>query len=116
MKTVAGLFIGFVAAIGLFLFNETIARELAFYVAMAGIIVGCIVALGLLSIALVPSMAVSISSILTEISSHVPARKPAKQATPKVPSQIAWVAAPHVDYEKYEVPTYLRRGFDRGAL
>ena len=116
MKTVTGLFVGFAAAIALFLVNESVARHLALYVAFAGIVVGCIIALGLLAIALVPSAGAGILSILTEISSHVPARKPAKQATPKVSSQIAWVAAPHVDYEQYEVPTYLRRGFDRGAL
>ena len=116
MKTVVGLFIGFATAITLFLVNESIARHLAFYVAFAGIVIGCIVAFCLLAVALVPSAGTGILSILTAVYSHVSARKPAKQATPKVSSQIAWVAAPHVDYEQYEVPTYLRRGFDRGAL
>ncbi len=118
MKAIITTSVGFIAAIILFILNETLAREVAVYVAGFGIAIGCIIAFVLFAIALVPGTSELISSVLTEIHAHVPNRKPAMKVVKEKKSkpQVTWVAPSHIDYEAYEMPTYLRRGYNREAL
>jgi Na+-transporting methylmalonyl-CoA/oxaloacetate decarboxylase gamma subunit len=118
MKAIIGTSIGFIAAIAMFLVNETLAREVAVYVVGFGIAFGCIFAFILFAVALVPGCGAAISSVVTEIQAKTPTRKPAvkEKIEIKSPSHALWKAATHIDYDAFEMPTYLRRGFDREAL
>ncbi|MCK5531586.1 MAG: hypothetical protein KAI85_10085 [Halopseudomonas aestusnigri] len=118
MKTAISLAVGFVLAISLAAINEQLFREIAFYAYFAGMAVIAIVVIAAVVVFFGGTSAVmAFNSIRTEIYANLnnPRKKVRKtNATPT--STSVWSSAKQIDYDNYEIPTYLRRGYDRGAL
>lgn len=118
MKAIISIAVGFILAITLAALNEQLFREIAFYAYFVGLAVLSIVVIAALLAFFGGSSAfMALSSIITEI--HANTKKPRSKVTKAsaTPASInVWSSANQIDYENYEIPTYLRRGYDREAL
>lgn len=116
-KLILACAVGFIAAATMFGGTE-VARELAVNLLITGIIVGfCAIfatLLAALAIAISPSTAATIWALMPGLQTRKASPDKGELAnfatinTPELPAT--------VDYDNYDVPTYLRRGYDRGAL
>lgn len=118
-KLVSACLFGFVAATMLF-GGEAAAKQLALNLLLTGIIVATIamviVFLAALAVAISPATAAAIFAVIPSMPSRKTASKNEVAAVSTVKAKTSKWPDNHINYDNYEIPTYLRRGYDRGAL
>lgn len=121
MKALIGVIAGFAIAAAVFSLDSGAARALAYYVIWAGLCFGAFFVVAILAMLCSPSP-ITTAWLVTYVTTKLPAQsnktRNAKRlrGAKKSDSKVTWSELPRVDYENYELPTYLRRGYDRRAL
>lgn len=122
-KTTSGMLAGFVVAFLLFGNSSTHNLASALTMAFSVIVVMAISGLALLMVTEITSPGATrmamrlwmykIAGLLKPSIKNVQ-QKSRSQAEPRTQSKCS--AVPHINYEQYEVPTYLRRGYNREEI
>lgn len=118
-KLVSACLFGFVAATMLF-GGEAAAKQLALNLLLTGIVLAiiaiAIVFLAAIAVAISPESAAVIFAVFPSIGAKKPVSKKQAATVSTVTANTSEWSDSHINYDNYEIPTYLRRGYDRGAL